>query len=304
MIRLPDIDKLSESLTASFHFPLTRIYFLRSIALFLILNYLIFWLPFASDYWGSERFLLPYYKTNAIIFFPLNLLEKFTFDWLWKSFLFLLFPLCIVALIRPLNIWVWLSIYFLHSNLFHGTAALQNAGSNTLIICIFLSLFMLPFPVRRQSLRSLWWNNSINNLAFAMIIFQVLVLYFVASITKLWGLRWTDGTAFYYVLMNDVYSHPFFRSLFSDSNFVVKTVSWFTLCFQLLFPVLVWFRQTKMLFLCIGVFFHLMIVWVMGIEDFGFIMMILYLPFLGEKRIGVWQERFKKTMVFRILKRA
>ena len=299
MKNLFNIYSFSERLSGPFQFPLTRIYFLRAIALLLLFNYGLFWVWHADDYWGTRRLLLPYYNTSYPIFFPFNLLEVITADWLWKGFLFSIFPLCCLAFFRPLNWYLWAAIYWVHANLFHGTAALQNAGSNTLLMAMLLCLLMVPLPFFAKSGPWFWLRNSLSHLGFAMIIFQVLLLYLVASIAKLGGVKWLDGSAFYYVLMNDIYSHPWFRAVFSQNDFVVRFVSWFTLVFQFLFPVLVWFRKTKLAFLFTGVVFHLMIIVVMGIEDFGLIMLVLYIPFLGESRLLALNNRIRKSKFFR-----
>jgi hypothetical protein len=291
MISFFNINKMSESWTGDFRYPYSRTLYLKAVALYLLFHFFVFWLPNASDYWGAERLLLPYYKTTNPLLFPFNLLEKYTFEVLWKLFFFSIFPLCLWVLWQPLSWWVWACIYFVTANLFHATAALQNAGMNTLLISLLLNLFMVPLPFEFRSLRFSWFRNALSHLGFFMILFQVVLLYLVASIAKLEGSKWMEGTAFYYVLMNDMYSHPFFRDAFAGRTWLIQGVSWFTLAFQLSFPVLVWFRYSKILLLFLGMVFHLMILWVMGIEDFGLIMMMLYILFLGE-------ERVKKIMDF------
>jgi hypothetical protein len=120
----------------------------------------------------------------------------------------------------------------------------------------------------------------------------------VASYYKLQGTSWADGTAFYYVLYNDLYTHPTFTNLFIDNTFVIKSISWFTLLFQLFFPVLVWIKRTKNIMLLAGVFLHIMIAWVMGIVDFGVIMILMYTLFNSEnfnnKIMAFFSQLFSK----------
>ena len=120
------------------------------------------------------------------------------------------------------------------------------------------------------------------NFTFLAIRLQVVFLYLVASYYKLQGTSWVDGTAFYYVLYNDLYTHPTFTKLFIDNTVVIKSISWFTLLFQMFFPVLVWIKKTKNIMLVLGVFLHVMIAWVMGIVDFGVIMILMYTLFNSE----------------------
>ena len=130
-----------------------------------------------------------------------------------------------------------------------------------------------------------YWKTiklTIANFTFLAIKLQVVCLYLVASYYKMQGETWIDGTAFYYVLYNDMYTHPWFTKLFIDNTFVIKSVSWFTLLFQLFFPILVWIKLTKNVMLFAGIFLHLMIAWVMGIVDFGIIMILMYTLFNSE----------------------
>ncbi len=111
------------------------------------------------------------------------------------------------------------------------------------------------------------------------------MLYVVASYFKLLGSSWLDGTAFYYVLFNDTYSHPWFKQLLISNGFLIHIITWFALIFQLMFPVFIWFKRTKLIMIISGILFHIMIIVIMGITDFGIIMLIMYLLFHVPKKI-------------------
>ena len=156
-----------------------------------------------------------------------------------------------------------------------------------------------------KNTENIYWKTikiTIANFTFLALKLQVVFLYLVASYYKMQGETWIDGTAFFYVLYNDMYTHPWFTNLFIDNTFVIKSVSWFTLLFQLSFPVLVWIKKTKNVMLVAGIFLHVMIAWVMGIVDFGIIMILMYTLFNSEtfniKLLSYFKRPLKFNKVF------
>ena len=171
-------------------------------------------------------------------------------------------------------------------NLYHKTIPIQNAGFNLLVMVLFMLIFM---DENANNTKSTFWktiNITATNFAVWAARFQVIILYAVASYFKLTGSTWLDGTAFYYVLFNDTYSHPWFKELLIGNSFLIHAITWFALTFQLLFPVLIWFKKTKLSMIVLGILFHLMIIIVMGITDFGIIMLIMYLLFYTPKKLN------------------
>jgi hypothetical protein len=54
--------------------------------------------------------------------------------------------------------------------------------------------------------------------------------------------------------------------------------------YQLLFPVLVWIKKIKKMFLLLGILMHLYIAFVMGLVEFGSVMIISYIIFWPIKK--------------------
>lgn len=248
-----------------------------------IFLYVIQFLPIAQQYFGPENYMVPYYKSSNILLKPLNLLEGGQFS---KYYLFFLYGLLISIIsyfIFPLKRLSLIISYVLLMNIYHKTAPLQNGGFSLLTMVLFMLIFI---DEEARFTQNKYWKAiklTIANFGFIAMRLQVVFLYMVASYYKLQGQTWVDGTAFYYVLYNDMYSHPFFTAHFIDNTLVIKSVSWFTLLFQLFFPILVWIKKTKNIMLFAGIFLHLMIAWVMGIVDFGIIMILMYTLFNSEQ---------------------
>jgi hypothetical protein len=237
--------------------------FKASILIFLFC-YTLQLLSVAHMFFGPGNYMVPYYKSNNIFLKPLNLLEGKHYS---ASYLFFLYGL----------LGSILSYFFLPSKRI------------SLIVCyVFMMnmLFILLFineeseKTKNPYLRTAQF--SIANIGFIAMRMQVVILYMVASYYKLQGESWMDGTAFYYVLYNDLYSHPMFAATLINQTIFIKLVTWFTLLFQLLFPILIWIRKTKKMMLVLGIILHFMIAWVMGIVDFGIIMILMYILFNSE----------------------
>ncbi|HXU26149.1 MAG TPA: HTTM domain-containing protein [Bacteroidia bacterium] len=247
--------------------------------IFLLCNTLLLW-AYAKTLYGSHSYFLPLEKhSNSLLNF-FNLLEKPSMATNWKFFVGGQILSILACLFLPFKRLSTIFVYFFTISLYYKTIPIQNAGFNLLVIVLFFLIFMdenadvIKYPILKTV------NITISNFAVLATRFQVIILYIAASYFKLLGQTWLNGTAFYYVLFNDTYSHPWVKSLIISNSFFIHVITWFALSFQLLFPVLIWFKQTKPFILIAGVLFHLMIIFVMGITDFGIIMLLMYLLFI------------------------
>jgi len=275
------MEALINSYTSEFKQVNTIKVFRGSILVFIFL-YVLQFLPIAKQYFGPYNYMIPYYKSSNLLLKPLNLLEGTAYSVYYLYFLVGILLSILSYFLLPFKRLSLIVTYILLMNLYHKTAPLQNGGFSLLTMALFMLLFI---DERAEKTKNVFWRTikiTVANFTFLAIRLQVVFLYLVASYYKLQGQTWVDGTAFYYVLYNDMYTHPFFTRLFIDNTFVIKSVSWFTLLFQLFFPILVWIKKTKNIMLIAGVFLHIMIAWVMGIVDFGIIMILMYTLFNSE----------------------
>ena len=122
---------------------------------------------------------------------------------------------------------------------------------------------------------------------------QIGIIYFFASLHKLQGEVWLDGTALYYILNSDDFSASSLNALLTSSLFLVKFFTWFTIVFQLTFPFLVFYRKTKYIALLLGIFFHIGIFVLMRIDNFSLIMLACYAVFLTDNEYFNLAQKFK-----------
>ena len=268
-----------ESITTVMPYSTNIKLFRRALMLFLLCNTL-FLLPFSETLYGSNSYFIPFDASNNILLRVLSLLEKPWFASHWQWFVAAQIISILACLLLPYKRISTILVYFFTACLYHKTIPIQNAGFNLLVMVLFILIFMDEKATETKHPKWRIINTTVTNFAFWAARLQVIIMYVVASIYKLYGETWLNGTAFYYVLYTDTYSHPLFRNWFIGNSLVIHGISWFALGLQLLFPVLVWFKQTKPLMLIMGVLFHLLIIFINGIIDFGIIMLIMYLLFI------------------------
>ncbi|MGN7757592.1 MULTISPECIES: HTTM domain-containing protein [Chryseobacterium] len=111
------------------------------------------------------------------------------------------------------------------------------------------------------------------------IMIQICIIYFFAGLHKLQGGMWREGTALYYILNSDDFSPTKFNSFFTNSIFMVKLSTWFTIIFQLLFPIFIFIKKTRFITILIGIILHIGIFFLMKIDNFSLVMISCYAIF-------------------------
>lgn len=240
---------------------------------FLFIHTLIL-LPAAADIWGENQLVnFPSSVGGFFNILAIPFLSKY-FYLIIAVYLILL----LVGFFKPLRI-VHFLIWYLYINLYYNAAAVQNGGNNL----VALVLLYLAINNSESNLLKTPVDILLNNLSALAARIQIAMMYAVAGIYKLTGEVWVNGTALMYVFNNPDYSLPVFSDWMGQQLWLIYTVSYATLAFQLLFPLAVWFLPIRKYVLWIGSIFHFAIAIFMGIPDFGIIMLIMYILFYQRK---------------------
>jgi hypothetical protein len=152
-----------------------------------------------------------------------------------------------------------------------------NAGFLLMLNYAFFTIFILH---GNQS-----WKVVVSNFARLACVMMLLFVYAESSAYKIAGDYWLDGSAVYYAISLDQYSHEWSQNFILNNLWLVPILTYGALIYQILFPFVVWFKKIKWPFLTIGIIFHLFIALGMGLWDFGTAMLIGYVLFMDEKRI-------------------
>ena len=117
----------------------------------------------------------------------------------------------------------------------------------------------------------------------------VLIIGYVASSAfKLSGEQWWNGTAFYYAMHLEYLTGTVLPDCWwANEIWISKCLSWGSLLYQLLFPIMIFWRRFTLLWLLMGVLFHLLTMVLFGLWGFGLAMLAAYFILLPEK----WSQR-------------
>lgn len=259
------------------------ILFKRAVYLFILFNAIIS-LPIASQIWSTDSYLIHYYPFNNLLIKTLNVLSRQGVNNYYMYFLYGQIICCLACLAGFMKRIAGVLLYFISANLYFNAAQIQNGGTNILLITLFYLLFINEDAEKHKNEKLKIIDISVSNFAFFAAQIQVCILYFVSAVSKLQGTHWLDGSALYYVFNLDEYSTNWFRRYVANTNWITIPLTYFTLFFQLAFPVMVWIKKLKPITLIVGIIFHVFIIFIMGITDFGIIMLIMYILFLSENK--------------------
>ena len=204
-------------------------------------------------------------------------------------FLTLLFLVYLLAaLCLTLGFWtrtsavlVYLGLTLLHNR----NAPIHNSGDTVMIV---LSIYLLLSPAGAScSLDRLWrvlkgkeddtpsriipWTQRLMQV-------QIAVLYLCASLSKVTGPQWMDGTATYYPL--HLAESARFPIMGRDNIYVVNLFTWGTIVVEFALATFVWVPRLRLYVLAAGVALHLGIEYTFNIPLFSALMITSYLNFL------------------------
>lgn len=137
--------------------------------------------------------------------------------------------------------------------------------------------------MEKWKLTSNYYLQKLTHYCTLGILIQICIVYFFAGLHKLQGDVWLDGTALYYILNSSDFSAYAINEYLTSFPFIVYSMTWFTIAFQLLFPLLVWFNKTRLSMLFLGILLHLGILIFMRIDNFSFIMLACYAVFFTDE---------------------
>lgn len=243
-------------------------------------------LPFHRHFWSNEAFMdRRVFDAGA------------WYDWIFRIFshpdiseFYIVLPVLLVVVsavgilgkyLKTCSIIIWVLVV----NLGNRAGVIQDGGNNISELIIFYLMFVnasgAALPMNQSPLlRRVAVTAS--NCAMMMIKMQLVLLYLSVSAFKLNGDLWQSGMSLYYILQAEHYSHPLLLQLVTSFPVVSIVGTYITLVFQWCFPFLVWFKQTKIPLIGIGVCLHLGIAFGMGLLMFGIVMCLSYSSFIDD----------------------
>lgn len=123
-------------------------------------------------------------------------------------------------------------------------------------------------------------TDLVGSVFYRLLQFQLVVIYAYTGMEKLKGASWWDGTALWTVMANSqmtIVDMSWTRHI----PWLLVALTFSTILFEIYFPVLIWFRKTRIYMMAIGFFFHLGIAVTLGLWSFALVMWLPYLLFFS-----------------------
>lgn len=281
--------------------------FRKVLYVFLILNTLSL-LPIAFEIWGYDgisgsrgwNFEIPVFKQfSYAITNVLSHPATSSRSWIYWLMIIGQLSFLILGLFNKFPKLSSVAVYFFTVNLFLKGAIMFTGGEVLVNLLLFYLMFIQYSDKIGEKIRFTPIQNILNNTFFLIARIQLCVVYFFSSLYKWLDPNWYEGKAMMYISEIDGYSSSLASWIFNDNLTLSIIATYFTLIYQSLFPVLVWFKSIKRYYLVFGVIFHLAIAFGMGIFTFGVIMCLVYILFLNEEDV-IWLRkklRFKEKDV-------
>jgi hypothetical protein len=184
---------------------------------------------------------------------------------------------------RPAAVIAWLlSLSFQNAN-----PKLDNAGDTIRVILLFY-LMLCPCGVV-WSVDALWRRRSgagpvyVHPWPICLIFVQMIFMYWMNGLYKLFGETWRDGTSLHYVL-GDMALTRFSQVAWPAPIYVTRIMTWTVLAWETLLALLVIFKWPRRLALWMGVMFHLGIFVSLELGPFALYALCMYLPLIPLER--------------------
>lgn len=125
-----------------------------------------------------------------------------------------------------------------------------------------------------------------------LIQYQVALIYMNSGVWKYFGAPWREGTAIHYALNANVFHR--FPGLTPEWTFALGVAgTYITLLWELLFPLLVFWRRTRAVTLAVGVALHLGVWTTLEVGPFSWMMLASYIAFLEPRRVAALVDRIR-----------
>ncbi len=188
----------------------------------------------------------------------------------------------------------------------HVNVLILDGGDNVMRIILFYLLFANTtafFSLDRyrrkekipSSITATPISNSFHNLAILASIIQVSFMYLTSGMHKIMGEVWQNGTALYYILQVDEYTHPFFKEFILSSNILLLIGAYGAIFAQITYPFLLFNRYTKYIAIFNIIAMHVGIAIVMGLFTFSATMISIQLLLLKDKEYA-WAYAIIKNL--------
>lgn len=261
------------------------------VALVLLLDVLGTYIPNACDYFGMDN----YEAFNSLGGPDVFVARVQPPYWYWSALRWdliewpvprglALWTLSAIGLLIGFGSRFWAAVaWMLSVSVMNLDYYLHNGGDRIRTILLF---YLMLCPCGAAWSVTNWWRRErqphngpsfVAPWALRLIFLQMVAIYFMNGVYKLFGSGWQAGDSLYYV-MHDI-SWSRWPADWTPMPFVVmKALTWLVLGWELGFPLLVFIPSTRKATLWLGVLFHIGTGVSMQLGPFPLYALCLYLP--------------------------
>jgi len=249
---------------------LTISIFCKSLYVFLFLKILFLW-PVLHDVHQYS----PYELRSSLHYFLYAPIKLAQFD--LNIFLVSILILLLLALIQRVNYFISALIFWFSFSLSRLAFPIANGSDYVLNLFLFLSIFLAVVPAgKSDSLRNV--QHVISNFAFLISKIQLSLIYVLSGFDKITSHAWRSGDAVYSIINLEYFINP--NLPIPDNQTLYRVLAWSIILIELTFPLLIWFTRFRTYALVAGIFFHVGIIFVLSLPDFGIVMILTYCLFI------------------------
>ena len=195
---------------------------------------------------------------------------------------------CIHQLVRPANAIVAIVIWAIYMSLMQR-AWLAGSGGQQLIGNMLFWLIFLPGEKRGTP----WNPGPIAIGAFWILRLQLLIAYVATVFHKFTGTHWIDGSALSIVVTDDAFGPAWI----AEFPLVAAVGTWSILLFQATFPIAVWWKRMRAIWMIAGVIFHLCTAIWLEIPDMALAFIVCYAIWLDGREATAILDRIRMPLI-------
>lgn len=173
-----------------------------------------------------------------------------------------------------------------------------NGGDNIIKIVMIYMIFIDSFRYftiskgyKNETTNS--YTNFLSNLAGYSICIHLCLIYFISAVHKINADVWFNGVATYYILAGERFIGTPWNIPLVKNGYFVTLSTYGTILIELLYPFLIWFRNTRKIFIISAIMLHTGIAIFMMLYDFQLVFILLQGFFLSNK---FWVKVFQKIL--------
>jgi len=172
-----------------------------------------------------------------------------------------------------------------------------NGGDNLMKFIMLYMIFADSYqyfsiktrPLKNETLRRL--SNLGSNLCVRAITLHFCLIYFWSAWHKIHADVWFNGVATYYTFSIGRFKGTPWNDALARNGLFVTISTYFTLLVETYFPVLVWFKKTRVPVICCGIALHLGIYIFMMIYGFEIIFIMTYGFFFNDEEWSAFLQK-------------